>query len=166
MSSHAPTTGRVQLALDVTDLDASIRFYTDLFGVEPGKVRESYANFSIDRPPLKLVLFSGDAAGINHLGVELASVDQVDGEIARLTGAEVPLDIEEKVTCCYATQHKAWATAPDGERWEYYTVLADAEQLASDAGGQAPCACNDASCSCASGGDGTVISSACCTEVA
>lgn len=142
--SETPATGRIQLALNVTDLAQSVEFYTNLFGQAPTKVRDGYANFAIAEPPLKLILFAGTNGGtINHLGVEVGDADQVSTAIGRMQDADMDLDIEEQVTCCYATQSKAWATAPDGERWEYYTVLADAEQLepSSDARSSADDSC-------------------------
>ena len=137
-----PATGRVQLALNVEDLDASERFYAELFGVEPVKRRPGYVNFAIAEPPLKLILFDGGAGGtINHLGVEVATSEDVSDAIERLEGSEIAIEVEEKVTCCYASQDKVWATAPDGEKWEYYAVLADVDEPmeASSESGQACC---------------------------
>lgn len=128
---------RVQLALNVADLDASIEFYTKLFGTEPAKIREGYANFAIADPPLKLVLFEGaDAPGtLNHLGVEVATSEDVAATNRRLTDQGVETVTEDQVDCCFALQDKAWIEAPDRERWEIYTVLEDT-QPAADA---APC---------------------------
>jgi catechol 2,3-dioxygenase-like lactoylglutathione lyase family enzyme len=118
---------RVQLALNVDDLEAAVVFYSRLFGAEPAKRRPGYANFAIAEPPLKLVLLENPGTGgtINHLGVEVESTERVHAEIARLTGAGLIADEEMGTTCCYATQDKAWLTGPGGERWEVYTVLAD-----------------------------------------
>lgn len=119
---------RVQLALSVEDLDASIAFYAALFGAEPAKVRPGYANFAIAEPPLKLVLIEspGHGGSINHLGVEVADTAAVDEEQTRLAGAGLASIDERGTTCCYAVQDKFWVEgAPDGERWEVYTVLAD-----------------------------------------
>ena len=120
---------RVQLALNVDDLDAAITFYSRLFGAEPAKRKPGYANFVITEPPLKLVLLENPDQGgtLNHLGVEVDSSDTVHAEIARLT--EVGMFTEEEIgtTCCFATQDKVWITGPGGERWEVYTVLADSE---------------------------------------
>jgi len=118
--------GRLQLALNVADLDDAIAFYTKLFATEPAKVRNGYANFAIADPPLKLVLFEGGEPGtLNHLGVEVASTDEVTAAAARVAGAG--LDTEEQLgtTCCHAVQDKVWVTGPDNA-WEIYTVLADA----------------------------------------
>ncbi|HYO36949.1 MAG TPA: ArsI/CadI family heavy metal resistance metalloenzyme [Geodermatophilus sp.] len=118
---------RVQLALNVDDVDAAVAFYSRLFGAEPAKRRPGYANFAIAEPPLKLVLLEnpGQGGSINHLGVEVESTERVHAEIARLTGTGLIADEEMGTTCCYATQDKAWLTGPGGERWEVYTVLAD-----------------------------------------
>lgn len=120
---------RVQLALNVDDLDAAIAFYSKLFGVQPAKVRPGYANFAVAEPPLKLVLLANPGQGgtLNHLGVEVESSERVHGEIARLAGAGLFTEEEMGSTCCFAKQDKVWVTGPGGERWEVYTVLADSE---------------------------------------
>ncbi|NLE79891.1 MAG: glyoxalase/bleomycin resistance/dioxygenase family protein [Rhodococcus sp.] len=126
---------RVQLALNVDDLEASIAFYSKLFNTAPAKVKPGYANFAIDEPALKLVLLEnrGEGGTINHLGVEVDSSETVHGEIARLAGEGLFTEEQINTTCCFATQDKVWVGAPDGERWEVYTVLAD-----SDTFGEAP----------------------------
>lgn len=120
---------RAQLALNVDDLDAAITFYSTLFATEPAKVKPGYANFAIADPPLKLVLLENPGQGgtLNHLGVEVESSDVVHDEIARLQEAGMFTDEQINTTCCFATQDKVWVTAPGGERWEVYTVLADSE---------------------------------------
>jgi catechol 2,3-dioxygenase-like lactoylglutathione lyase family enzyme len=120
---------RVQLALNVADLDAAIAFYSKLFDTTPAKVRPGYANFAIAEPPLKLVLIEGqgDAGSLNHLGVEVESTDVVASTDARLASVGLATAIEDEVACCYAVQDKVWVDAPDGEPWEIYTVLADVE---------------------------------------
>ena len=126
---------RVQLALNVSDLDEAVAFYTKLFRTGPAKVRDGYANFAIAEPPLKLVLFRNPAqAGtLNHLGVEVESTDAVDTEQSRLAGVGLASVDERGTTCCYATQDKFWVEgAPSGERWEIYTVLADSPTFASE----------------------------------
>ncbi|MCU1693361.1 MAG: cadI [Frankiales bacterium] len=127
--SPAPTpdTGRVQLALNVDDLDAAVEFYSKLLGTGPAKRRPGYANFAVAAPPLKLVLLEDPGKGgtLNHLGVEVPSTDVVHAETARLSGEGLLTDEERGTTCCFATQDKVWVTAPGGERWEVYTVLAD-----------------------------------------
>jgi catechol 2,3-dioxygenase-like lactoylglutathione lyase family enzyme len=122
---------RVQLALNVADLDASIDFYTKLFGVQPAKVRDGYANFAIADPPLKLVLFAGggEPGSLNHLGVEVGSTDEVMAAAARARDEDLPAELQESTTCCYAVQDKVWVQGPDNA-WEVYTVLADAPVLA------------------------------------
>ena len=120
---------RVQLALNVDDLDDAIRFYSKLFNTEPAKVKTGYANFAVTEPPLKLVLVEnpGNGGTLNHLGVEVESSEEVHEEIARLAGEGVVTKEEISTTCCFATQDKLWVTGPAGERWEIYTVLADSE---------------------------------------
>jgi lactoylglutathione lyase len=120
---------RVQLALNVDDLDTAITFYSKLFGAQPVKVKPGYANFAIAEPPLKLVLLENPGHGgtLNHLGVEVESSEQVHTEIARLAGEGMFTEEEIGTTCCFATQDKVWVTGPGGERWEVYTVLADSE---------------------------------------
>ena len=119
---------RVQLALNVNDIDEAVSFYTKLFGTEPAKRKPGYANFTITEPPLKLVLLENPGQGgtLNHLGVEVADADAVDAAQARLAQAGLAAVDERDTTCCYARQDKFWVTgAPGGERWEIYTVLAD-----------------------------------------
>ena len=119
---------RIQLALNVDDLDASIAFYSRLFATEPAKVRPGYANFAVAEPPLKLVLIEapGQGGSVNHLGVEVADTPTVNAEQARLAGAGCASTEERGTVCCYAKQDKFWVQgAPDGEQWEIYTVLAD-----------------------------------------
>ncbi|MBF6326987.1 ArsI/CadI family heavy metal resistance metalloenzyme [Nocardia transvalensis] len=120
---------RIQLALNVDDLDQAVTFYSTLFGAEPAKRKPGYANFAIAEPPLKLVLIenSGHGGSINHLGVEVETSDQVHTEIARLSEAGLFTEEQIATTCCFATQDKVWVTGPDAERWEVYTVLADTE---------------------------------------
>jgi catechol 2,3-dioxygenase-like lactoylglutathione lyase family enzyme len=120
---------RVQLALNVDDLDQAITFYTKLFNTEPAKRKPGYANFVIADPPLKLVLLEGPGQGgaLNHLGVEVESSEAVHTEIARLTDAELFTEEQIGATCCFAIQDKVWVTGPGGERWEVYTVLADSD---------------------------------------
>lgn len=132
---------RVQLALNVADLDASIEFYTKLFQTPPAKVREGYANFAITNPPLKLVLFSGmgEPGTLNHIGVEVESTDEVAEVIARTQQIGLQQKVQENVSCCFAVQDKTWVKGPEND-WEFYTVLADAPAMACDVGGDSgPC---------------------------
>ncbi len=123
---------RVQLALNVSDLDAAIGFYSKLFGTEPAKVRPGYANFAVAEPPLKLVLIegAGDPGTLNHLGVEVETTTDVRAATARLQDQGMDTATEDEVSCCFAVQDKVWVDAPDGEPWEIYTVLGDAEHEA------------------------------------
>lgn len=137
---------RIQLALNVENLEESIDFYSKLFATEPAKVRPGYANFAVAEPPLKLVLVEnpGQGGSINHLGVEVADTDTVDAEQTRLSESGFASIDERGTTCCYAKQDKFWVeNAPNGERWEIYTVLADSPEVggSSEASG---CACGTA----------------------
>ena len=122
---------RVQLALNVSNLEQAVDFYSKLFGVGPAKVREGYANFAIVEPPLKLVLIEGDGAPgtMNHLGVEVESTDAVTQATQRLSNEGLETKLEEETTCCFAVQDKVWVNGPDGEPWEVYTVLSDANVM-------------------------------------
>jgi catechol 2,3-dioxygenase-like lactoylglutathione lyase family enzyme len=135
---------RVQLAINVSDLDSSIAFYSKLLSTEPAKVQPGYANFAVSDPPLKLVLMeqadargSGVVGALNHLGVEVETADEVAGSAARLSDQGMDTDLREGTTCCYALQDKVWVDDPDQLPWEIYTVLADASDE-----GEATMACS------------------------
>ncbi len=119
---------RVQLALNVNDIDAAVDFYSTLFDTQPAKRRPGYANFAVENPPLKLVLFENPerTGTLNHLGVERTSMEEVEEQADRLEAAGLALDVEGDVVCCYARQDKHWVTGPDGQKWENYVVLGDA----------------------------------------
>jgi catechol 2,3-dioxygenase-like lactoylglutathione lyase family enzyme len=125
------TMSRVQLALNVSNLDDAVAFYSKLFATEPAKLRPGYANFAISEPPLKLVLIEGhgEPGTLNHLGVEVESTNAVGAAQARLSGAGLATAAEDEVSCCYAVQDKVWVDGPDREPWEIYTVLADVEMV-------------------------------------
>ncbi len=121
---------RLQLALNVTNIDSAVNFYTKLFGTAPQKRQPGYANFAIADPPLKLVLFENpDAVGgsVNHLGVEVGSTDEVVSATARLQAAELPTEVQEQTDCCFALQDKVWTSGPDNEKWEIYVVHSDTQ---------------------------------------
>ncbi len=120
---------RIQLALNVDDLDEAVAFYSKLFATEPAKVRPGYANFAVTRPPLKLVLFEqpGQGGTINHLGVEVETAQEVGEAQTRLARQGLATATEDGVACCYARQDKVWVDGPSGEPWEIYTVLEDVE---------------------------------------
>lgn len=124
---------RVQLALNVADLDESIAFYTRLFQTPPAKVRVGYANFAIADPPLKLVLFAGagEPGSLNHIGVEVDSTDDVAAAVQRANDEGFDQQVQENVSCCFAVQDKTWVQGPDNA-WEFYTVLGDAPAMACD----------------------------------
>ena len=150
----AVTTSRVQLALNVADLDAAVAFYGRLFAVEPVKRRPGYASFVVAEPPLKLVLVEnpeargeGVVGALNHLGVEVASPAEVDAAARRLTGEGLDVLTQDATTCCYALQDKVWVHDPDGAPWEVYTVLADADRAGDLTG--SPLVADDAGPACA-----------------
>ena len=128
--TRTPASSRVQLALNVSDLEASIAFYTAMFGVEPAKRRPGYANFAVAEPPLKLVLIEtgeesrghGTAGALNHLGVEVPGVEGVAAARERFADAGLASFDEDDTTCCYALQDKVWVHDPAGAPWEVYTV--------------------------------------------
>ncbi len=132
---------RLQLALNVSDLDAAVEFYSRMFGTEPARRRPGYANFAIDEPPLKLVLFEAadgdsDSAGccgaggtINHLGVETETTEQVIEAERRLSGVGLATTGVDDTMCCYAKKSETWVTDPDGARWEWYARTGDSEAL-------------------------------------
>ena len=138
---------RVQLALNVSNLEEAAAFYTKLFQTQPAKTRPGYANFAIAEPPLKLVLFENPAAAgtLNHLGVEVTSTAEVVSATRRLAAEGLPTAVEDHVSCCHALQDKVWVHGAD-TRWEVYTVLADAPEAGAD-------------CSCV---DGDVEAQGCC----
>ena len=126
---------RIQLALNVSDIDEAVSFYSRLFGTEPAKHRPGYANFAITDPPLKLVLLESPGRGgsLNHLGVEVCDTASVNAEQARLAKSGLASVDERETTCCYARQDKFWVQgAPDGETWEIYSVLADSPTFYAD----------------------------------
>jgi len=120
---------RLQLALNVTDLDAAIDYYQRLFGVVVAKRKPGYANFEIDQPPLKLVLFeNADVTDrLNHLGVETFNDADVLAAAQQQREAGLKVDLQLKEDCCFATQNKAVSFAPDGTMWEWYRKLEDIE---------------------------------------
>lgn len=137
---------RVQLALNVADMDGSVAFYSKLFGVEPAKRRPGYANFAITEPPLKLVLIEGEPGQhtrLDHLGVEVTSTDVVDAATDRLKQAGLATFEENDTSCCYALQDKVWVHGPGQEPWEVYVVKADADQLSNS-----PAPDENANCAC------------------
>jgi catechol 2,3-dioxygenase-like lactoylglutathione lyase family enzyme len=160
---------RVQLALNVSDLEASVAFYSKMFGVEPHKRRPGYANFEVADPALKLVLIetsaeargTGTAAALNHLGVEVETSAQVSAAAERLAAADLAPTLESATTCCYALQDKVWVFDPAGAPWEYYVVKDDNPSPAPldllEVNGSA--CCTPAS---ASAGAGASVGTACC----
>ncbi len=122
---------RVQLAINVTDIDKAVDFYSKLFATEPAKRKPGYANFAIADPPLKLVLFEGpEGATLNHLGVETDNAAEVEAAEARLSGKGLETTGIDDTICCYATKVETWVTDPDGAKWEWYVKTGDSDHLA------------------------------------
>ena len=134
---------RLQLALNVSDLEESIDFYTRMFATEPAKIRDGYANFEVANPPLKLVLFegAGDGGTINHLGVETETAAEVTAAESRLTDSGIETTGVADTECCYAEKTETWVEGPDDSRWEWYVKKGDTEQFANVAvsGGNVCC---------------------------
>jgi catechol 2,3-dioxygenase-like lactoylglutathione lyase family enzyme len=122
---------RLQLAINVANLSEAIAFYSKMFATEPARTRPGYANFSIDEPPLKLVLFEGEGApgSINHLGVETNTAEEVDNAARRLEADDLSPTAVEDTACCYATKTETWVEGPDGLSWEWYVRTGDSEQF-------------------------------------
>jgi catechol 2,3-dioxygenase-like lactoylglutathione lyase family enzyme len=136
---------RLQLAINVNDLDESVAFYSRLFGTEPAKRRPGYANFAVAQPPLKLVLIENPGKGgtLNHLGVEVSDTDAVNAEQTRMAVHGFATIDERESTCCYAKQDKFWVqNTPNGEQWEIYTVLADSQTFSAVPQGEAVECCS------------------------
>lgn len=133
---------RVQLALNVTDVDRAVAFYSKLFGAEPAKRKPGYANFALADPPLKLVLIEAATGGtLNHLGVETETGDEVVAAEARLSAEGMATTGVDDTVCCYATKTETWVTDPDGAKWEWYVKTGDAEQMANQVVGEAGVCC-------------------------
>ena len=149
------TTSRIQLALNVRDVEAATRFYTDLFGVPPAKRRPGYANFAVADPPLKLVLFENPGAdsALNHLGVEVRSSADVTEATRRFADAGLAHTTAEVDVCCHAVQDKAWVEAPDVPlgAWEFYAVLDDDPDTDQAATGTCCASSPDSTLCCAEG---------------
>jgi catechol 2,3-dioxygenase-like lactoylglutathione lyase family enzyme len=125
---------RVQLALNVTDLDAAVDFYAKLFATQPAKRKPGYANFAIAEPPLKLVLFENETGGtLNHLGVETETAGEVVAAESRLSEAGLDTTGVDATECCYAQKDETWVVDPDGARWEWYVKKGDSEHLVNTA---------------------------------
>jgi len=139
---------RVQLALNVTDIDKAVDFYSKLFATEPLKRKPGYANFAIADPPLKLVLFEGaEGATLNHLGVETETAEEVSAAESRLSSCGLETTGIDDTICCYASKVETWVTDPDGAKWEWYVKTGDTDQLANEVvgdGGETTCCMPDA----------------------
>lgn len=121
---------RLQLALNVDDLDSSVAFYEKMFDTPVAKRKPGYANFAIENPPLKLVLFEspGDGGSINHLGVEVEESAQVVAAEQRLSQAGLLTTGIDDTMCCYAEKTETWVESPEG-RWEWYVKTGESDEF-------------------------------------
>jgi hypothetical protein len=165
--TQAPAGARVQLALNVADLTAATRVYSALFGTAPHKERPGYVNFSIDEPPLKLVLFEnpGAASPLNHLGVELATADEVQAAATRFAQSGLPHTVASEDRCCHAVQDKLWVDVPDVPlgAWEFYTVLDDDPEVTDGGSASTCCGGTSAAEACT---DTSAVAGPCCGDAA
>lgn len=121
---------RVQLALNVSNIDEAVAFYSKLFNTEVNKRKPGYANFAIAEPPLKLVLIEGEGGGtLNHLGVEVDTAEEVEAAEGRLATDGLETTGVDDTMCCYALKTETWVNDPDGAPWEFYVKTGDAEQM-------------------------------------
>jgi catechol 2,3-dioxygenase-like lactoylglutathione lyase family enzyme len=120
------TINKVHVALNVSDVERSVKFYRAMFGTNPVKWKPGYAKFDITEPPLNLTLnFAGEVrnrGALNHLGLEVHCSDEVLAAKKRFTNAGLVTEDEMNVDCCFALQDKVWISDPDGNRWEVFTV--------------------------------------------
>ena len=124
---------KVHLHLHVSDLAKSRAFYEKFFGGSPVKVKDGYVKFLPEWAPVNLALSSGGHVGagtIDHVGVQVDSVDSVMGQLTRVKQAGVPVVEEMGVNCCHANQDKFWVKDPDGVEWEVYHLNYDLEDEA------------------------------------
>jgi catechol 2,3-dioxygenase-like lactoylglutathione lyase family enzyme len=117
------------VAVNVRNLDQSVLFYTNLFGMEPVKVKAGYAKFDLEQPALNFTLNEGGeiSGGLNHLGIQVSTTEDVLKAKERLQQANLATFDEMNTNCCYARQDKIWVTSPDGHRWEVFTVHEDVD---------------------------------------
>jgi predicted lactoylglutathione lyase len=119
---------KAHLALNVKNVERSTEFYRRLLGLEPSKVRAGYAKFDVENPPLNLTLNQAavnERGALSHLGIQLASTDDVLSMRERWTQAGLITRDEMQTNCCYALQDKTWVHDPDGNEWEAFVVLED-----------------------------------------
>jgi catechol 2,3-dioxygenase-like lactoylglutathione lyase family enzyme len=138
------------LSLDVRDIEASAAFYSKLFGAAPLKRRPGYAKFDLASPALNLALAEHAPTGrnVNHFGIQVDSSGAVEAAKRHLQAVGLLDLVEEDTVCCYAKQDKVWAVDPDGNRWEFFVVLEDADLMKSEDGvccvDAAPASCTTA----------------------
>lgn len=115
---------RFHVHVAVGDLAAGIRFYSTLFGVEPAVVKDDYAKWMLDDPRVNFAISNrGGKPGVNHLGLQTDSDEELELLNAQLQHADVATQAEKEVACCYARSNKYWVTDPAGVAWETFHTL-------------------------------------------
>ena len=149
---------RFHVHLNVVDLDASIRFYSQLFATEPAVVKPDYAKWMLEDPRINFaVSTTGRTPGIDHLGIQVddrAELDTLGRRLDTAGGSVVP---EDATTCCYARSDKLWTEDPQGTRWETFHTFGEATTY--HAG---ETACGDAACAPASAAEPASVEKASC----
>lgn len=129
-------TQRIHISVPSSDLEASVAFYSELFGVEPSKLKADYANFRLDVPPIHLAIVTDPetakrGADRHHFGVEVPDHATLEAWASRLEASGLPSRREANEACCYARADKAWFQDPDGHAWELWVRTGEADQLQS-----------------------------------
>jgi catechol 2,3-dioxygenase-like lactoylglutathione lyase family enzyme len=117
---------RPHISINVANLEKSVEFYRNVFGLEPQKKSATYAKFDLKQPALNFAMHEAiegrKASQVNHLGIEVESAEEVAGWQKMLSGQGVATLIEENTDCCFARQDKFWFQDPDGNSWEVFFV--------------------------------------------
>jgi catechol 2,3-dioxygenase-like lactoylglutathione lyase family enzyme len=121
---------KTHISLNVSDVNASVNFYTKMLGIEPVKLRSDYAKFDVANPSLNLTMnqISFEAGGsLSHLGLQVETSREVMEMTKRWAESGLVTLEEMQTDCCYALQDKTWVSDPDGNRWEVFTVIENTE---------------------------------------
>ena len=119
---------RLHVHVGVEDLSASVRFYSTLFGSEPTVLKNDYAKWMLEDPRVNFAISAGNhaAKGIEHLGIQAESTEELGEVYTRLQAADRPVLEEGATTCCYAKSEKSWIADPDGVVWEAFFTNGEA----------------------------------------
>jgi len=141
---------RFHLHVAVTDLTASIRFYSALFAAEPTVVKDDYAKWMLDDPRVNFAISQrGATPGLDHLGVQVENEAELAEMHDRLRGADLPVDEQPGTTCCYANSNKYWTIDPQGIAWESYHTLSDIPVFGESRNAQTGTAASEVAACCA-----------------